>query len=302
MSDFEDFDEDDRKGSLTILPGSGQDFDVKRPLPAGYELDSTGQIVAIPEAMIPHDGNAPMVALGDRPELWPMFLETYARTGRMTAACASVGTSKPTAMRCAASHPDFAKALAAAHDSYVGKIHAEYQRRGFAGVTKPVYQKGVLVGTVQEYNDRFLEVELRRVSAEFRELLAPPKVTGQTNVTVNATSNTAVQNVHNAATAIGALAADQHQALRTLDPRTMTAQQRAALRVLLTTGTEPESAADAPGTATGQPRALCAAQGGQADGPGAGVLDVEAHDSGHAATATGVAPEGPSVPGVGTKP
>lgn len=56
---------------------------------------------------------------------------------------------------------DFADRWAAAWESGVDLLEDEAHRRAYDGVEKPVYQGGVLVGTVTEYSDTLMGLVLR---------------------------------------------------------------------------------------------------------------------------------------------
>ena len=173
--------------------GRGRDWDVgvnSQKVPQGYEIrDGVLEPLVETQAM-QRVKTTHYTVVADAPHLWPVATQEYARTGRYTAAAAALGCNTLTLRRLIKENEDFANMMAEAHQAYVAKIRAEYMRRAYDGVTRPEWYKGEVVGTTQEYSDRFLEVELRRVDPEMRELLAGPKGSGQT--TVNVTSNSLI--------------------------------------------------------------------------------------------------------------
>lgn len=56
---------------------------------------------------------------------------------------------------------DFCLRWEDAVDAGVDKLEDEAQRRGVHGVEKPVYQGGVLVGTITEYSDTLLQILMK---------------------------------------------------------------------------------------------------------------------------------------------
>lgn len=204
--------------------GQGRDWDTGltgQKVPQGYEmrggaLEPLVETQALARRKITH-----YTVVADAPHLWPVAAEEYARTGRYTAAAAALGCNTLTLRRLLKENEDFANMMAEAHVAYVAKIRAEYMRRAYDGVTRPEWYKGEVVGTTQEYSDRFLEVELRRVDPEMRELLAGPKG-GQT--TVNVTSNSLIVPTEK------------------LNQAHLTAEQRMAVRALMRAlaGSSPE--------------------------------------------------------------
>lgn len=84
-----------------------------------------------------------------------LFLQYIAKNGpRYGAASKAAGVSLMTTWvwRNREREPVFMEAFEAAHKMGVDSLEAEFIRRGFHGVEKPVYQGGRLVGTLREYD------------------------------------------------------------------------------------------------------------------------------------------------------
>jgi hypothetical protein len=58
--------------------------------------------------------------------------------------------------------PEFAAVWDEAVESFTDGVESELLRRAVAGVKKPVYYKGEIVGEINEYSDRLLEFWLER--------------------------------------------------------------------------------------------------------------------------------------------
>lgn len=94
---------------------------------------------------------------GNPPDDWPIrFLEALADYGNVSAACRLAKVSRDTAYRHRNTDVDFATAWEAAAALGVESLEDEARRRAYKGVRKPVYQKGELVGYVQEYSDTLM--------------------------------------------------------------------------------------------------------------------------------------------------
>lgn len=66
--------------------------------------------------------------------------------------------------------PEFDRAVKEAVETGTDRIEDEALRRAVEGVRKPVFQRGNVVGHVQEYSDRLLEILLRsRRPEKYRE-------------------------------------------------------------------------------------------------------------------------------------
>lgn len=74
----------------------------------------------------------------------------------MRAAAKAADVDRTTAYAHRNSDPKFAAAWDVALEDACDDLEGEARRRGFKGTSKPVYQNGKLVGTVQEYSDVLL--------------------------------------------------------------------------------------------------------------------------------------------------
>lgn len=84
------------------------------------------------------------------------FLEAFARIGIVTPAAAEIGISRQTVYDWRKADPEFAAEMDAACEESTDLMEQEAHRRGVAGYDKPVYQGGVLVGTIREHSDTLL--------------------------------------------------------------------------------------------------------------------------------------------------
>jgi hypothetical protein len=66
----------------------------------------------------------------------------------------------------------FAEMLRDAYEEGTDVFVEELRRRAVEGVTKPIYYKGAVVGTVQEYSDQLLLAEIKRRRPEYRDSAA----------------------------------------------------------------------------------------------------------------------------------
>lgn len=94
---------------------------------------------------------------GNPPADWPVrFLDALAEYGNVSAACRVAKVSRETVYRHKREDATFALAWDEAAVLGVESLEDEARRRAFKGVRKPVYQKGELVGYVQEYSDTLM--------------------------------------------------------------------------------------------------------------------------------------------------
>jgi hypothetical protein len=235
------------------------DSDDEGEIPLGYERTASGDIVPTLEAnLVARWRSRSIVNLANRPELWPIAAEAYAKFGRPSAAAAAVGVTTVTIRNLWKSNEDFAALMTEAHETYAAKVQDEIRRRAIDGVDKPVFYKGEVAGYVKEYSDTLLVLEARRAHPEYREILATPRQ-GQTTVNVNTTS---------VAVASGSPAA---AALDSLQSAQLTAEQRAALRALVT-----RAPLEVPATGTPAPAGEMLESGPvQAHSVGSGGVDPE---------------------------
>ena len=88
------------------------------------------------------------------PEKGEKFLKTLRLTGgNVSRACKAEGIGRRTAYEWRASDEAFARAWDEAVEAGLDELEQEAYRRAFKGTKKPVYQKGELVGHIQEYSD-----------------------------------------------------------------------------------------------------------------------------------------------------
>lgn len=88
-------------------------------------------------------------------------LENFAVTGRIDVACQAAGISRQTHYNWLKNDPEYAAAFEEARLQAVRELEAEAWRRAREGVSKPIYQMGKLVGSVQEYSDSLMTWLLR---------------------------------------------------------------------------------------------------------------------------------------------
>lgn len=99
-----------------------------------------------------------------------VFLDTLAKTGRVTESARSVGyTTTQHLHKMRREDEDFAEqwdlAVAAAKDV----LEAEAIRRAHDGVLEPTYHKGEIVGYTTKYSDALLMFVLKKLDPEYRD-------------------------------------------------------------------------------------------------------------------------------------
>lgn len=87
------------------------------------------------------------------PEWSEPFLEVLRTKCDATAASKAAGVARSTAYAWKKDNDDFAEAWKDAVDEALDNLEAEAYRRATEGCDKPIYQKGMLVGTVREFSD-----------------------------------------------------------------------------------------------------------------------------------------------------
>jgi hypothetical protein len=151
----------------------------------GLEPNEKGEIAPIPEItaplVTPRKG---WVSLENRRDLWPKYMETLTRTGRLSAAATAVGTTRKTAFLLRQSSQEFSDLCDEALARYQSTLEAEAMRRAVHGVEVPIYHQGVQVGTQRKYSDRLLELALKTKVADYRE--AAKSQATQVNVSATA--------------------------------------------------------------------------------------------------------------------
>jgi hypothetical protein len=112
-----------------------------------------------------------------------VFLQHLSQGWTVTAAAHVAGIHRHTAYDFRAIDADFAKAWDDAYEEGTDVLEQEAFRRAAEGVEKPVFQGGVLVGTVREYSDHLMLALLKarrpqhfreRVSVDQRIEVMPP--------------------------------------------------------------------------------------------------------------------------------
>jgi hypothetical protein len=81
------------------------------------------------------------------------FLKALAGTSNVTIACRYAGVDRTTVYEHKKSDAAFAAAWQEALDQAIELMEAEMERRAFAGTERPVFQGGLLAGTITEYSD-----------------------------------------------------------------------------------------------------------------------------------------------------
>lgn len=134
-----------------------------------------------------------------------VFYKLLAETGLLQHSAWQVGVHPKTEHRLRLSNEEHAQRVEQAMEEYRASIEAEIYRRAIEGVDKPLYFQGRLTGdTIKEYSDHLLIVHAKRHIPEYRD-----------KVDVNQTTRI------------------EQGGPAPLDVRSMTHEQREALRVLL---------------------------------------------------------------------
>lgn len=94
------------------------------------------------------------------------FLEAFRRHGNVSWACRETGTERRTIYKWQEHDAEFDLAFHQAEIDATETMEAEAYRRAVEGTDKPVYQGGVMVGTVREYSDTLLIFMLKARSPE----------------------------------------------------------------------------------------------------------------------------------------
>jgi hypothetical protein len=129
------------------------------PLPASPPPGEVFAQGAAPEARHPSARRAHTALLRrlkDRRQ--KAFLRAFAVCGNVTKAAETVGMDRDTHYLWLQRDPAYAATYPHVEAAALDILDAELYRRGVLGVHKPVYQQGLLVGYVQEYSDRCLEI------------------------------------------------------------------------------------------------------------------------------------------------
>lgn len=98
------------------------------------------------------------------------FLASLSKGHTITAACQAAGIGRSTAYDHRQRDEDFALAWHDAVEAGADKFEEEARRRAIEGVERPLMYQGKQVGTVREFSDRLLELELKaRRPEKYRE-------------------------------------------------------------------------------------------------------------------------------------
>lgn len=95
-----------------------------------------------------------------------LVLDEYAKSGNLSIAAKAVGISRQTHYDWLKQDPEYELAFQDARDQYIDRLEAEADRRGVAGVDKPVFYQGNQVATVKEYSDVLLIFRLKALRPE----------------------------------------------------------------------------------------------------------------------------------------
>lgn len=99
-----------------------------------------------------------------------VFLQQYARWGRIGEAAAAAGVSTQTVRKAMEDDEDFAAAVMIAEEAYREKLIAHHQDLVFNGTEKVTYGKdGNVVSTEQIYPIRLIELELKKHDKGYRD-------------------------------------------------------------------------------------------------------------------------------------
>jgi hypothetical protein len=117
---------------------------------------------------------APRTSAPKKPAWWSAYFATLAETGNRTAAAQLCNIDRTTPQKYVKAHPEEAAEYALleseAMDQAADALEKEARRRAVEGVSKPVYQGGKKVGTIQEYSDVLLIFLLKGARpAKYRE-------------------------------------------------------------------------------------------------------------------------------------
>jgi len=97
------------------------------------------------------------------------FLAVLSQGGSVTAAAEQAGIGRRTVYDWKAADADFAEAFEDAWQRGIAALEDEAVRRAYRGTERPVFQKGVQVGTVKEFSDSLLMFLLKSRDPRFRD-------------------------------------------------------------------------------------------------------------------------------------
>lgn len=97
------------------------------------------------------------------------WLAIYRLCGQIQRACHEVGISPSTVRSLLKNDPDFKDAVDEAYGDFKEQLERELLRRAVMGWEEPVFQQGVLAGTIRKYDSRLLELAIKRHLPEYKE-------------------------------------------------------------------------------------------------------------------------------------
>lgn len=101
------------------------------------------------------------------------FLFNLKLTGQLQRSAQEAGISPRTVRQHLKDDPDFKEAYDEAYEDFKEGIETEIMRRAIMGWEEPVYQQGVLAGTVRKYDSRLLELLAKRHIPAYKEKQLP---------------------------------------------------------------------------------------------------------------------------------
>jgi hypothetical protein len=97
------------------------------------------------------------------------FLSLVRQGGSITSAAVQSGIARRTVYEWKANDSEFADALEDAYQQGIAVLEEEAVRRAYHGNDRPVFQKGIQVGTVKEFSDSLLMFLLKARDPRFRD-------------------------------------------------------------------------------------------------------------------------------------
>ena len=101
------------------------------------------------------------------------FLFSLRLTGQLQRSAQEAGISSRTVRQHMKDDPDFKDAYDEAYGDFKEAIETEIMRRAIMGWEEPVYQQGILAGTVRKYDSRLLELLAKRHIPAYKEKHSP---------------------------------------------------------------------------------------------------------------------------------
>lgn len=97
------------------------------------------------------------------------FLRNFKLCGQLQRSAQECGISPTTVRKHIRDDPDFKDAYDEAYGDFKEAIESEIMRRAIMGWEEPVYQQGILAGTVRKYDSRLLELLAKRHIPQYKE-------------------------------------------------------------------------------------------------------------------------------------